>query len=188
MIEAQKYSDLIANPKNKWLDDDYDAFRHIYSSAAVTFDYARGVAWLADLREHFSKSNTPEQIEMDLHNNELGREIGSKASSREEISSKVYQAIKANKHIRITPPQLDNVKSENNNEPKKESTGKQGQYIWRTSGDNKVRTAHAMREGKVFSWDNPPEGGHPGEAYGCRCTAEPYPNENTPYLEKILGR
>jgi hypothetical protein len=45
-------------------------------------------------------------------------------------------------------------------------------YIWRTVGDGKVRSSHAEREGEVFSWDNPPDGGHPGEAPNCRCWAE----------------
>ncbi len=45
-------------------------------------------------------------------------------------------------------------------------------YIWRTRGDSKVRSEHAARDGQVFSWDDPPEGGHPGEAPNCRCTAE----------------
>ena len=26
----------------------------------------------------------------------------------------------------------------------------------------------------MFSWDNPPAGGHPGTDYNCRCRAEPY--------------
>ena len=46
-------------------------------------------------------------------------------------------------------------------------------YIWRTVGDDKVREEHAVREGKVFAYDNPPEGGNPGEDYNCRCWAEP---------------
>lgn len=45
-------------------------------------------------------------------------------------------------------------------------------YIWRTVQDSKVRSSHADREGKTFSWTNPPKGGHPGEAYNCRCWAE----------------
>jgi peptidoglycan hydrolase-like protein with peptidoglycan-binding domain len=49
---------------------------------------------------------------------------------------------------------------------------KKGTYIWRTVGDNRVRSEHAVRDGKTFSWDNPPDGGHPGEAPNCRCTAE----------------
>jgi hypothetical protein len=47
-------------------------------------------------------------------------------------------------------------------------------YIWRTSGDDKVRSSHAANNGKIFAWDNPPETGHPGEDYNCRCWAEPY--------------
>lgn len=50
--------------------------------------------------------------------------------------------------------------------------GKTGTYIWRTKGDGKVRSAHAGRDGKVFSWSSPPEGGHPGDAHNCRCSAE----------------
>ena len=47
-------------------------------------------------------------------------------------------------------------------------------YVWYTRGDEKVRDTHAERQGMVFSWDNPPEGGHPGEDYGCRCLALEY--------------
>ena len=47
-------------------------------------------------------------------------------------------------------------------------------YIWRTSGDDRVRERHSAREGGIYDWNAPPEGGHPGEEYGCRCTAEKY--------------
>jgi len=47
-------------------------------------------------------------------------------------------------------------------------------YIWSTSLDERVRPEHAAREGKVFSWDDPPEDGHPGEPINCRCVARPY--------------
>lgn len=46
-------------------------------------------------------------------------------------------------------------------------------YIWSTSLDERVRPDHAEREGEVFDWDSPPEGGHPGEDYNCRCVAIP---------------
>ncbi|MFQ5443539.1 MAG: phage minor head protein [Nitrospinales bacterium] len=46
-------------------------------------------------------------------------------------------------------------------------------YIWRTRRDSNVRSSHAEREGKIFRWDDPPDGGHPGEDYGCRCWAAP---------------
>lgn len=57
-------------------------------------------------------------------------------------------------------------------------------YVWRTVGDRRVRgtpggafpdahPSHYARDGKAFSWSEPPPGGHPGEAVRCRCTAEP---------------
>lgn len=46
-------------------------------------------------------------------------------------------------------------------------------YIWRTSNDARVRSEHAARNGQVFSYDDPPEDGHPGEPIRCRCRAEP---------------
>ncbi|MFZ4125704.1 MAG: phage minor head protein [Rickettsiales bacterium] len=46
-------------------------------------------------------------------------------------------------------------------------------YIWRTEGDEKVRASHAINNGLIFSRENPPSTGHPGEDYNCRCWAEP---------------
>lgn len=69
---------------------------------------------------------------------------------------------------------------------------KKGKYIWRTAGDGKVRSAHADRDGKTYSWDNPPEGGHPGEAPNCRCTAEEVEKPNCLRerleLEKVVAK
>lgn len=36
-----------------------------------------------------------------------------------------------------------------------------------------IRAAHAKYDDRVFAWSSPPAGGHPGEAWNCRCTAEP---------------
>lgn len=61
-------------------------------------------------------------------------------------------------------------------------------YKWKTRRDSRVRNSHRMLEGLVFSWDDPPAMSyetkskgivytgkfcHPGEDYGCRCTAIP---------------
>lgn len=46
-------------------------------------------------------------------------------------------------------------------------------YVWRTANDERVRPEHAAREGEVFEWSDPPEGGHPGQDYQCRCVSEP---------------
>lgn len=62
-------------------------------------------------------------------------------------------------------------------------------YIWKTSGDSKVRSAHAQRDGKMFSWDNPPEGGHPGETHNCRCVADiVVDNDCTKLIVKIKNK
>ena len=44
-------------------------------------------------------------------------------------------------------------------------------YTWRTILDGRERPAHHVRNAKVFSWDKPPEGGHPGTEINCRCRA-----------------
>lgn len=47
-------------------------------------------------------------------------------------------------------------------------------YEWQTSGDERVRDTHAENDGKIFSWDDPPEEtGNPGEDINCRCVAIP---------------
>jgi SPP1 gp7 family putative phage head morphogenesis protein len=48
------------------------------------------------------------------------------------------------------------------------------EYVWTTSNDERVREEHAAKDGQRFRWDNPPpDTGHPGEDFQCRCTAYP---------------
>jgi len=47
------------------------------------------------------------------------------------------------------------------------------EYIWRSSDDERVRSSHQEYDDRRFLWGQPPVGGHPGEAYNCRCFAEP---------------
>lgn len=47
------------------------------------------------------------------------------------------------------------------------------EYTWDTSRDERVRESHAANQGKRYSWDAPPETGHPGQDYQCRCDAIP---------------
>ena len=46
-------------------------------------------------------------------------------------------------------------------------------YIWRSRDDAKVRGSHAEYDDQVFRWDTAPADGHPGQAFNCRCYAEP---------------
>lgn len=50
-------------------------------------------------------------------------------------------------------------------------------YTWRTRRDERVRPAHRALDGRVFAWNSAPSDGHPGSAVGCRCIAEPAPDE-----------
>jgi SPP1 gp7 family putative phage head morphogenesis protein len=46
------------------------------------------------------------------------------------------------------------------------------EYIWDTSGDERVRESHRRNNGKVFKWSKPPrDTGHPGHDVNCRCLA-----------------
>lgn len=60
-------------------------------------------------------------------------------------------------------------------------------YIWRSQNDDKVRLDHAVNAGQIFAWDNPPPTGHPGQDYGCRCTAEPFDPGTAEYVEITLS-
>lgn len=46
-------------------------------------------------------------------------------------------------------------------------------FIWRDSGDNRVRDEHEARNGEAYLYSDPPDGELPGEPILCRCFAEP---------------
>lgn len=47
------------------------------------------------------------------------------------------------------------------------------QYIWGPTSSANPRELHEGYRGGTFSWDDPPEGGHPGELINCSCVAIP---------------
>lgn len=57
------------------------------------------------------------------------------------------------------------------------------EYIWCTTGDERVRRSHRDLNGKKFSWDVPPVNSdgrrcHPGEDFQCRCIGRPVFDRN----------
>lgn len=57
------------------------------------------------------------------------------------------------------------------------------EYIWSTTGDERVRDSHKELNGHKFSWNEAPVNSdgrqcHPGEDYGCRCIGRPVFNRN----------
>lgn len=47
-------------------------------------------------------------------------------------------------------------------------------YVWRTRRDEKVRSSHRRNDGRIFSYGDALDTGHPGEGFNCRCEAVPY--------------
>jgi peptidoglycan hydrolase-like protein with peptidoglycan-binding domain len=70
------------------------------------------------------------------------------------------------------------------------SVAPDGLYIWRSVGDDKVRSSHAALSGTVREWADSPD---PGEDFNCRCWAEPvvenvqnlYPDAINPTLSPL---
>lgn len=58
------------------------------------------------------------------------------------------------------------------------------EYVWSTSQDDRVRETHAELEGQRFSWLAPPEPGHPGQDFQCRCVAIPVGIDE---LDEVFG-
>ncbi|WP_176083656.1 phage minor head protein [Martelella sp. HB161492] len=69
----------------------------------------------------------------------------------------------------------------------KEAPSRTSHYIWRTMRDDRVRASHAANDGNIYAFDNPPVTGNPGEAYGCRCIAEPYDASTGEYFDIRLS-
>lgn len=46
-------------------------------------------------------------------------------------------------------------------------------FIWRTTGDERVRKDHRARNGMRYSWAHGADGIYPGQEIQCRCWAEP---------------
>lgn len=58
------------------------------------------------------------------------------------------------------------------------------EYIWYTTGDERVRRSHRELNGKKFSWEDAPVNSdgrkcHPGQDYNCRCIGRPVFNRKT---------
>lgn len=93
----------------------------------------------------------------------------------DELNQGLESALKRNKALVIN--RVSNINTEITKQ--KHLDAGIHEYIWWTRLDERVRKSHQRLHGRKFSWDAPPEtdGGrhcHPGEDYGCRCTALPH--------------
>ena len=168
--------------------DDLDAFRHAFCHCIlvsylpfeeIAIDQAISemigalIEWLG------SATSTLEcPREMDYHNNDVGKNLGFTGPELSriiviggdpiyEIAKRVAAAVKADKTINS----LDDPRMPAHCAIQAKIPG--GAYYWQTQGDEKVRWDHAVRNGRLYELVKPPEGGHPGTEYNCRCIAVP---------------
>ena len=59
-----------------------------------------------------------------------------------------------------------------------------GQYIWRTVEDDRVRNAHAQYNRTIREWSDDPD---PGEEFNCRCWVEPVNCENEFITQNVIS-
>lgn len=100
--------------------------------------------------------------------------------------AEVFQALKEFQRDNGLPPTGEARPSDDTVQALNDAMEKnpEGQYIWRTVGDDKVRDAHAQYNGTVRDFSDSPD---PGEDYNCRCWAEPVSDAINPvYPELIL--
>ena len=83
-----------------FVDNEVDAFRHAYVSGVFTQEYSVQTAnILGWLNERTSILSPVGSTNMDLWNNCVGRKLGSKAKTREQLADLVRQALKSGELI-----------------------------------------------------------------------------------------
>jgi hypothetical protein len=102
--EADKYANSYGIFWEGGHNNAYDAYRHAYTSAAMTMERGEKSAWtlgeINELHGDINHHQKPQEKNMDRWNNAAGRKIGLNSSTKDEIAKKVYDAIK-NKELII---------------------------------------------------------------------------------------
>jgi SPP1 gp7 family putative phage head morphogenesis protein len=147
-------------------------------------DYTLGIdifqdePWLLDQLKLFSSQNS--QLITSLPDQELDRvaSIVERGLQEGKLYTEVKKEIQKSFGISDRRAKLiarDQTKKLNSNLTKlrQQELGVE-EYIWQTSGDERVRATHRANDGKKFRWDKPPPvTGHPGNDINCRCVAKP---------------
>jgi SPP1 gp7 family putative phage head morphogenesis protein len=148
---------------------------------ALGFDIFVDEPWLADQLKLFSSQNA--QLIKSIPQQELERvagdiERGLQQGLRFTEISKGLQKSFGITHRRARLIARDQTTKLNASLTKlrQQEVGVE-EYIWQTSGDERVRKTHRANDGKKFRWDSPPKvTGHPGNDINCRCVARPVVN------------
>lgn len=151
------------------------------TNAALGVDVILEEPWLRDALAAFTKENVAliksiprqalEQVEADV---QRAFRSGQRASELAKELRRLIDKRVNNAEARARLIARDQVAKLNGNltQLRQRELGVE-RYVWHTSQDERVRESHRAKDGKVYSWDDPPATGHPGEDIQCRCWAEP---------------
>jgi hypothetical protein len=97
LAEANSYAQQFGlDPSSMW-NGEWDAFRHAYASAAMTQDFGESIARIAgelnEIRGDLAHDQPPDERNMDMWNNAVGREVGNTPATRGEIANRVKDAL-----------------------------------------------------------------------------------------------
>lgn len=80
--------------KEKFYDNDVDAFRHAYVSGMFTIEHNSLVADLAGWYNEYKGENSIQQQNMDFWNNSVGRKYGRASSGKLDLAQNIQNALK----------------------------------------------------------------------------------------------
>ncbi len=95
----------------KFVNNDVDAFRHAYVSGVFTQKFgdliANSLGQLNELEGDLKRNQSPEEKNMDLWNNEIGRKYGQLTNSKKELAQLLEKALNKNELITTPDQKLD---------------------------------------------------------------------------------
>jgi len=99
-------------------------------------------------------------------------EVFTGRSTRTEATKQINKALRSTvkRATNIANDQANKLNARLNRERNEEA--EIDWYEWVHSGKTNFRKDHKARHGKLFRWDDPPSGGHPGEEINCGCTSK----------------
>lgn len=170
--------------ENASMITDYNTLKKMFGEK---YDVARVEKWMELIKENWVKHNDVlvntlmrnqlSQIEVIVRNGVMLKH------SPEQMLNLIEAAmLKLEKNARLmVRDQIGKINAELTKRREQELGATE--YRWITCRDERVRgdpdglypkarPSHYARDTKLFRWDSPPEGGHPGEAIMCRCRAE----------------
>lgn len=149
---------------------------HKVVSGEIGMDFIKPEPWLAEALDLWVAENVRLIKSIPQQHFERVQQIISAAAVDGLAESKIISQIRGIKRLPYNRAELiaqDQIGKLNGQltQQRQQSIGVK-QYRWRGVLDDRERDHHLKREGKIFDWDNPPKGGHPGSEIRCRCYAQ----------------